>query len=179
MPDLKDLTGHKYGGLTVLRRAGKTKSGNATWLCRCEYCGGLDEVTSGDMRTGKARSCGCRKGRWKAHGEAAFNEWFAMRRYEALGRAHVWNLNKKDVWDLTQQLCHYCGTMPSQRFRTKADNGEFIYNGLDHVDNLRGYELGNVVPCCKVCNYAKSDRTVEDFYVWIERVYNLRTSWHG
>ena len=31
-----DITGEKYGKLEVISYAGKTKSGNAKWLCVCE-----------------------------------------------------------------------------------------------------------------------------------------------
>ena len=31
-----DLTGMKFGRLTVIERAGKTKQGNALWKCKCD-----------------------------------------------------------------------------------------------------------------------------------------------
>ena len=33
-----------------------------------------------------------------------------------------------------------------------------------------GYEEGNVVPCCKVCNVAKHDMTQKDFIFWARSV---------
>lgn len=42
--------------------------------------------------------------------------------------------------------CSYCGFgLP------KAGSG------LDRIDSTRGYEPGNVTPCCKDCNYAKHE----------------------
>lgn len=52
-----DLTGQKFGRLTVLRRVG-TKNQSSLWLCRCE-CGNLKEVTLSHLRAGSIRSCGC------------------------------------------------------------------------------------------------------------------------
>ncbi|WP_321822954.1 hypothetical protein [Pyramidobacter piscolens] len=55
---LKDLTGQRFGRLTVLRRADNAKSGNARWLCRCD-CGRTSIATGTALRTGKIQSCGC------------------------------------------------------------------------------------------------------------------------
>lgn len=62
MPNhLIDLTGRKFGRLTVVRRSGTqgvgTKS-RPTWACRCE-CGNQVVVTGGSLRVGSTRSCGC------------------------------------------------------------------------------------------------------------------------
>jgi len=44
--------------LVVLYRESNDKSGKAVWLCRCE-CGNEKSIRSGDLRTGKSKSCGC------------------------------------------------------------------------------------------------------------------------
>lgn len=58
MTKMIDLTGQRFGRLTVVRRAENTKRGQAAWLCRCE-CGGECVVPSVNLRRGKTRSCGC------------------------------------------------------------------------------------------------------------------------
>lgn len=35
--------------------------------------------------------------------------------------------------------------------------------GLDRINNDVGYEMTNVVPCCKVCNYMKADMSQDEF----------------
>jgi len=55
---IKDLTGQKFGLLTVAHTEGKTKSGNICWLCNCD-CGGQKIVPSGRLIEGSTRSCGC------------------------------------------------------------------------------------------------------------------------
>lgn len=57
-----DLTGQRYGQLTVLRRAldvdvGKGKK-KTKWVCRCD-CGKECEARGNNLRTGGTRSCGC------------------------------------------------------------------------------------------------------------------------
>ncbi|MGC4375942.1 hypothetical protein WD019_03220 [Fictibacillus sp. Mic-4] len=55
-----DLTGRKFGKLTVVERAGKTKNDNALWLCRCE-CGKTTKANATSLRRGDTTSCGCSK----------------------------------------------------------------------------------------------------------------------
>lgn len=60
MPKLIDLTGDKFGKLTVIRRFGIDNKCKPTWLCKCE-CGN-ETVTSGNnLRRGIAKSCGCNR----------------------------------------------------------------------------------------------------------------------
>ncbi|WP_125544342.1 alcohol dehydrogenase [Levilactobacillus lindianensis] len=55
---LLDLSGQQFGRLTVIRRDGTAKNGNATWLCKCS-CGRLVTVDSYRLRHGITVSCGC------------------------------------------------------------------------------------------------------------------------
>ena len=52
-----DLTGQRYGHLTVLAPAENTGVRTA-WLCRCD-CGQETVVTTRDLRRGRRTSCGC------------------------------------------------------------------------------------------------------------------------
>ncbi len=53
-----DLTGQKFGRLTVIEKTDKRKCGFVVWLCRCD-CGNEYEVRSNCLRNGVTRSCGC------------------------------------------------------------------------------------------------------------------------
>ena len=56
---LIDLTGQRFGKLTVLCKDGRTKHGDeANWLCRCD-CGAIKSIKSSALRRGDAKSCGC------------------------------------------------------------------------------------------------------------------------
>lgn len=52
-----DLTGHKYGRVTVVSYFGH-KNGRTAWNCLCE-CGNTFVTTGDSLRTGKTSSCGC------------------------------------------------------------------------------------------------------------------------
>ena len=58
MSRIKDLTGQKFGLLTVLSRAENTPTGRVKWHCQCE-CGGTKIVASAELSKGSTRSCGC------------------------------------------------------------------------------------------------------------------------
>lgn len=52
-----DLTGQRFGRLTVLRRMPSEK-GRCQWACVCD-CGARVKGNANSLRMGKARSCGC------------------------------------------------------------------------------------------------------------------------
>lgn len=64
MGSLIDLTGQKFGKLTVLYRDKEKEktvaNKNAYWKCQCE-CGNQISVRSADLRKGNTKSCGCGK----------------------------------------------------------------------------------------------------------------------
>ena len=53
-----DLSGQKFGRLTVVEYAGKNKYNRTQWLCRCD-CGNDKIVSSNSLNSGKTKSCGC------------------------------------------------------------------------------------------------------------------------
>lgn len=54
-----DLTGKRFGNLTVIRNIGKDKHGNRLWECSCD-CGNKSSVyRAKDLNIGKYKSCGC------------------------------------------------------------------------------------------------------------------------
>ncbi len=60
MPKLIDLSGQRFGRLTVISFAGIDKFGNKTWFCRCD-CGKEKIISRGHLKKGDAQSCGCLK----------------------------------------------------------------------------------------------------------------------
>ena len=58
MSNVKDLTGLRFGKLTVIKRAGSDKNGRAQWLTVCE-CGTESVKTGKLLSNGHCKSCGC------------------------------------------------------------------------------------------------------------------------
>ena len=55
---LGDLTGKKFGMLTVLRETANDKKAGRQWVCRCG-CGNETVVSASALASGFVRSCGC------------------------------------------------------------------------------------------------------------------------
>lgn len=64
MSKLIDLTGQKFGRLTVIKMVEnvKTKNGKSKGQCLCECeCGNIIKVPSSTLKSGNTKSCGCLK----------------------------------------------------------------------------------------------------------------------
>lgn len=58
----KDLTGRRFGNLTVIKETPKRSSDRSIyWQCRCELCGKLKEIPANQLIKGVQTSCGCEK----------------------------------------------------------------------------------------------------------------------
>lgn len=78
-----DLTGKRFGKLTVIKKHNQDKWGGWNWLCRCD-CGNETVVSGGHLRGLKTKSCGCSRKETKnfTHkmtGSRLYNVWQAMK----------------------------------------------------------------------------------------------------
>ena len=55
---LDDLTGRRFGRLTVVCRSERTSRGGAIWECMCD-CGRTKHVYANHLKSGATQSCGC------------------------------------------------------------------------------------------------------------------------
>lgn len=86
------------------------------------------------------------------------------------------NLSLEQFYQLSQMNCYYCCATPGNKRNAcgkyssayAKEHGDFIYNGLDRVDNSLSHAYDNVVPCCKYCNSAKNTLTLSQFDNWIK-----------
>jgi hypothetical protein len=101
-------------------------------------------------------------------------------------------LSLEEFIKITKDPCKYCGQLYSIKFHScyKQDGTVKIYtkkqlsyiklknvhielNGLDRVDNLKGYSLNNVVSCCGRCNGMKMQHSVEEFFKHIKNIFEF------
>lgn len=68
-----NLEGKRFGKLTVIERAGKTKNDNALWLCQCD-CGNTAVAMGTSLRRGDTISCGCNKDKQIANAKKVIEE---------------------------------------------------------------------------------------------------------
>jgi hypothetical protein len=72
----------------------------------------------------------------------------------------LWDLTFELFSDLITRPCWYCGAEPSQTITKFKDQP---HNGIDRVDNNKGYTRDNVVAACGECNKAKRHLSKERF----------------
>ncbi len=80
MKKAQDLSGQRFGKLTVLERAG-AKGHHTTWLCKCD-CGNAVTVSRGNLLNGHCKSCGCLKHRPavnRTHGQSKTRLYYVWR----------------------------------------------------------------------------------------------------
>ena len=188
---MRKLEGQKFGRLTVLHDIG-SDGHYRLWECLCD-CGQFVIVNTGLLTTGRTKSCGCLRSETSRKsvkniaghnklpiGEANLTRVFWNYKYNAKKRNLEFLLTKKQFKELTQQNCFYCGAKPYNAENRSTLNGKFIYNGIDRVDNTKGYIIDNCVTCCRICNDWKRAYTQQEFLMRIKLIYeNLLRKQNG
>ena len=169
------LPGRRYERWLVLSFSHRDAKSDPKFLCRCDC--GTEKVRSGNaIRHGRSRSCGCFRNEVCAvlnalpDNAGEVNSVMANYITSARRRGHAWNVTRDTLASLIRMPCVYCGSPPTNRKTLSRCKKVLLYNGIDRVDNQRGYEPDNVVPCCRKCNYAKRDMAEADFLAWLDRV---------
>lgn len=173
------LEGRVFGELTVEKQGagifeGRRKVHNNSWICQCS-CGNTTEVTSNALLSGNTRSCGCLAGRTNAarvsqlsKGKISVQTIVNITKDKAIRRGHDWELSDEQALSILLQNCNYCGAEP-YKFHEPSNTK---YNGIDRIDSSKGYVIGNVVACCKNCNYTKNNMTIEEFKAHVKAMYD-------
>lgn len=180
----KNITGLRFNQLEALewlgfKEVGSLKKRRSIYKCLCS-CGNLCEVTQTDISSGNVKSCGCRmKEVKKIHykGENWGSIGVILNNYKQSAKRHKRDffLSRDEFVAIITSDCYYCGLRPNTE--KKAPNTfdkSFLYNGIDRVDNLKGYTLENCVPCCTKCNFFKRDIHQEEFLEMIKNIYLWR-----
>lgn len=172
----KDLTGMKFGRLMVIKKVGVNTQKHQMYLCKCD-CGNEKVIDGYKVKNGNTKSCGClhkevtSKRSKITLGLASMRARILNYKAAAKKRGHEYKLTEEQFKEITQKDCYYCGAKPNNISYHKQSNGTYTYNGIDRVDNTKGYTMDNVVPCCKDCNGAKGKLTLQEFKDLIERIY--------
>ncbi len=165
-------SGEKYGEYTVLDAAVIKHGRDRSVHCRCS-CGRERNVRiSRLMAIDSMRCCNHCVQRFNrfGYGEAALLTLVTEYKRGAEKRGYDWQLNLDECELLFNQICYYCGKPPTQIRNSGSNYGSYIYNGIDRMDNTKGYIQSNVVSCCKTCNTAKSNLTLQ---VFVDMAYNI------
>lgn len=152
-----DLTGQRFGRLTVISQSGSSNHGRRLWKCKCD-CGNETILNTTVLVSGTTKSCGCLKvevarDRMRTHGMShsrLFSIWTAMKQ-------RCYNKN-------FEQYNHYGGrgiTVCDEWINNfQAFYDWAIKNGyaedltIDRIENDKGYSPDN---CRWVTNKAQQN----------------------
>lgn len=166
----RKIVNERFGKLTALEITNEKRNHSRMVLCRCD-CGKEKLIRDTDLLSGMSASCGCSRGKPLENGEASRRASYRTYKIGAKSRDLDFSLSFDEFSELTALSCYYCGEMPKNIFKNRYGKGDFTYNGIDRVDNSKGYTTSNVVPCCKICNVAKHAMSRDAFLVWVAKVY--------
>jgi len=129
---------------------------NYLFLLYCDKCKTEKWVKRQDGLRRECIGCGGKIWRYETQKEKKINKSFTNYKYSANKRGYDFFLTRTEFISLISKSCYWCG-----------NNGLV---GVDRLDNEHGYTSENSVPCCKRCNYAKSDMSINEWYEWISRI---------
>lgn len=164
MTKVLDLTGKKFGRLTVVSRAQNNKHGQSMWNCVCK-CINKITVNGRDLKNGHTKSCGCLKspsifkrlnenidkssGRWiwtgykiRGYGRIHYKRKLASVHrliYELfIGEIHtgLYVCHKNDIpWDVTPSNL-FLGT-PKENSNDMTNKGRQVKGSAVHTSKLK------------------------------------------
>lgn len=151
MSKVYELTGQRFGRLTVLQKSETKKRSQLVWLCKCD-CGQQASVESWSLRKGLTRSCGCLslearskpRPSIRKHGEGSngketpeYQTWAAMLsrcnnpNHKAFAHYGGRGITVCERWKVYQNFLADMGRRPDASY------------SIDRIDNSLGYSPEN------------------------------------
>ena len=162
-----DLTGQKFGRLTVIKQNGILSSGKSgrlkAWLCQCD-CGNTKTIRGCDLRSGDVSSCGCYKrelslARLITHGKYGthlYQIWRDMKK-RGSGKGGVHNkrfykgISICKEWEIFENFYEWA--------KNKWSEGLVI----DRINTLAGYSPDN----CRFVTTKENNQNTKRSKIWI------------
>ena len=135
MPEIKDLTGQKFGRLTAVQKSPVLLAGRVAWICKCE-CGNDITTSSNSLKSGKTNSCGCIK-----------KEIAASKALEA-GRARGKQLLKHNghnerLYKVWKGMRSRCNNPHNTSYADYGERGIQVCEEWNDYSNFRNWALNN------------------------------------
>lgn len=115
-----DLTGKKFGRLTVLKRVEKLSNGHSKWLCICD-CGNIRVAFDTNLKKSYEVSCGC------------------VRREKYISEAKYKGASKDDLYKIWASMIKRCYNPKATNYPYYGGRGIRVCD--DWIDKKNGYFL--------------------------------------
>jgi hypothetical protein len=165
MREALDLTGRRFGRLTVIHRVYSSYAARPTWFCQCD-CGNSKIVRGANLKTGSVASCGC----------------LVKERIISMNTTHgLSHVPEYNVWTGMIKRCHVPSNKDYPRYggrgitvcdRWKESFEDFYLDmgprpsaehSIEREDNSKGYGPGN----CKWATPVEQTRN-RSITKWVE-----------
>lgn len=123
-PDREDLTGKRFGRLTVVQYDHDDIHRNSYWLCECD-CGNRTIVTRGGLTSGNTTSCGC---------------------YQIEGireRATTHGMSRTRLYKIWREMRTRCENENSTSYHRYGGRGIGVCDDWSDFENFRNWALDN------------------------------------
>ena len=142
-----DISGNKYGKLTVIEKVNKENKNITYWLCECE-CGNKKTISKPNLTTGHSKSCGC------LAIESATGNKYGLKHNESKTRLYfIWQSMKQRCYDKNVNGYKYYGLrgieicndwLDYEKFSEWSKGNGYKNNlSIDRIDVNGNYEPEN------------------------------------
>ena len=150
----------KLNNLTFIKVTNRNNDGRLLAEFKCS-CGNITETQLRYYKSSKTKSCGCLKySGLKTYKKEISNIYSTKRTFSKAYRQLKSNARKRNLlFKISEEDCKILLAKPCYLCGTQYD----VPISLDRIDNKKGYILGNVKPCCKICNKMKLNMSLNFF----------------
>lgn len=152
-----DLTNLKFGKITVLSLEKRNKEFNNKrghlYKCECNDCKKIYFFHSTTLKRKGFKGCRCNNDPCLS----SKRYWYRVYKSNAKKRNLIFDLSFEKFISLCQSPCYYTGLINTITINKNDLSGIWKCNGIDRVDNTKGYIEGNIVPCSKQINKMKGN----------------------
>lgn len=174
MSGFKDLTGQRFGLLTVLGISGADNTGRTKWMCMCD-CGEVTQVITNSLKSGHTVSCGC-------YQRKRASETFGVHGQSGTRLHRIWS-NMRQRCENPKSDSYYlygakgitvCDEWHSfkQFYEWAMATGYSDSLSIDRKDSTKGYSPDNCRwatpqeqtdnrPCCRYVTYNGKSQTIK------------------
>lgn len=170
---MDEMVGKIFNDWLILKARPDNRKGFV--LAQC-FCGKVKQVRGRSIKDNTSKHCGCKKGeklrdRQRIPGtNSALRAIFSLYRGKSKRQNKLWELDIHTFKNITSLNCFYCDLPPSNK--SIKHKYTYYYNGIDRLDNDKGYILTNIVPCCYHCNTLKGGITKNMIYKLYKKLYD-------